>query len=340
VEFAVDFVGIVNLALFATIAAVSVGQLRREQGRRSALWAALAFVALAWVVIASAILPDEPGSFAAKAFQRFDLAMLVLFPYFLYRFAASFEESSRPLSRFVGSLTTALVVGSLLLPHIPGEGDPWRWWFVLYVAAFLLHWSLLLFLVSVRLWRAGSQEATVARRRMRTLAVASLAMTAALVLAVATPDAGATGRLLFGLLVTLSALSFLIGLAPPAVIRALWRRPEQEQVQHAIGELMTATTEDDVAARVLPSMARIVGARGIVLEGVDGRRIGEYGSLAPEPDSELTRLEFPFGRLLVRTTGFAPVFGDEERKLLRALGALTGVALDRARLFRQERDAR
>jgi uncharacterized membrane protein len=130
VEFAVDFVGIVNLALFATIAAVSVGQLRREQGRRSALWAALAFVALAWVVIASAILPDEPGSFAAKALQRFDLAMLVLFPYFLYRFAASFEESSRPLSRFVGSLTTALLLGALLLPRFfssssrSGSGAP------------------------------------------------------------------------------------------------------------------------------------------------------------------------------------------------------------------------
>ena len=339
-ELAVDVVGIVNLTLFAAIAVVSVGQLRRAQGRRSALWAALAFVALGWVIVASALLPERPEAFAEKALQRLDLAILVLFPYFLYRFAASFEASSRPLSRFVGTLTTGLVLSSLLLPEIPAEGDAWPWWFVVYVGAFLVHWSLLLFLVSVRLWRAGSREATVARRRMRTLAIASAAMTAALVLAVATPDAGPAGRLLLGLLVTLSALSFLIGLAPPAVVRALWRRPEQERVQHAIGELMTATTEDDVAARVLPSMARIVGARGIVLEAKDGRRIGEHGSLAAEPDSELSSLEFPFGRLLVRTTGFAPVFGSEERKLLQALGALTGVALDRARLFSQERDAR
>ena len=339
-EFAIDFVGIVNLGLFGAIAVVAVGQLRREQGRSSALWAALAFVALAWVVIASALLPDQPTSIGAKALQRFDLAMLVLFPYLLYRFAASFEASSRPLARFVGTLTTALVLGLILLPHIPSEGDSWPWWFVAYTVAFLVHWSLLLFLVSVRLWRAASQETTVARRRMRTLAVASMAMTAALVLPYTTPDSGATGRLILGLLVTLSALLFLVGLAPPAVIRVVWRRPEQERVQHAIGELMTATTEDDVAKRVLPSMASIVAARGIVLEAKDGSRIGEYGSLAPEPDSELSSIEFPFGRLLVRTTGFAPVFGAEERKLLQALGALTGVALDRARLFSQERDAR
>ena len=339
-EFAIDFVGIVNLALFAAIAAVAVGQLRREQGRSSALWAALAFVALAWVLISSSVLPDHASSVVTKAMQRLDLVLLVLFPYFLYRFAASFEASSRPLARFVGTLTSALVVGSLLLPHIPGEGDPWPWWFVVYAAAFLVHWSLLLFLVSVRLWRAGSKEATVARRRMRTLAIASLAATAALVLAFATPDSGALGRLLLGLLVTFGAVSFLVGLAPPALVRVLWRRPEEQRVQHAIGELMTATTEDDVAQRVLPSMARIVGARGILLEATDGRRIGTYGSLDPEPDSELSRIEFPFGRLLVRTTGFAPVFGLEERKLLHALGALTGVALDRARLFGQEREAR
>ena len=339
-EFAVGFVGIANLALFAAIAVVAVGQLRREQGRSSALWAALAFVALAWVVISSAALPEHPASFAAKALQRLDLALFVLFPYFLYRFAASFEASSRPLARFVGTLTTALLLGSFLLPHIPGEGDLWPWWFVVYATAFLFHWALLLFLVSVRLWRAGSHEATVARRRMRTLAIASLAMTGFVVLSFATPDAGALGQLLFGLFVTLSALLFLVGLAPPAIVRVVWRRPEEQRVQHAIGELMTATTEDDVAARVLPSMARIVGARGVVLEATDGRRIGEYGSLDPEPDSELSRVEFPFGRLLVRTTAFAPVFGLEERKLLHALGALTGVALDRARLFGQEREAR
>ncbi|MBA2385340.1 MAG: HAMP domain-containing histidine kinase [Actinobacteria bacterium] len=339
-KLAVDLVGIVNLVLFAAIAVVAVGQLRREQGRSSVLWAALAFVALALVALAAAVLPEQPESLVAKAVQRVELAMLVLFPYFLYRFAASFEAASRPLPRFIGMLTSALVFDSFLLPHLPGEGDSWPWWFGAYVVAFLIHWALLLFLVSVRLWRAGSQEATVARRRMKTLAAASMAATAALVLAFETPDAGAAGMLLPGLVVMFSALSFLVGLAPPGLVRVLWRRPEQERVQHAIGQLMTATTEDDVAARVLPSMARIVGARGILLEAKDGSRIGEYGSLAPEPDSELSSLEFPFGRLLVRTTGFAPVFGAEERKLLYSLGALTGVALDRARLFSQERDAR
>ena len=54
----------------------------------------------------------------------------------------------------------------------------------------------------------------------------------------------------------------------------------------------------------------------------------------------MRRLEFPFGTLVVRTSAFAPFFGDEERKLLYALGSLTSLALDRARLFTQERPAR
>ena len=72
--FAVGFVGIVNLVLFAAIAVVCVGQLRREQAAVTALWAALAFVALAWVIVRRPHLPSDPASLAGKVVQRLDLA--------------------------------------------------------------------------------------------------------------------------------------------------------------------------------------------------------------------------------------------------------------------------
>ena len=111
-------------------------------------------------------------------------------------------------------------------------------------------------------------------------------------------------------------------------------------MQLAIGELMSATNEQDVAERVLPSMARMVGARGIALDAVDGSRIAEHGSVEEASTGDVRRLEFPFGTLIVRTSTFAPFFGAEERKLLTALGSLMSLALDRARLFTQERAAR
>ena len=83
----------------------------------------------------------------------------------------------------------------------------------------------------------------------------------------------------------------------------------------------------------------MVGARGITLESTDGTPIGAYGAV-DEHSGDVAQWEFPYGRLIVRTSSFAPFFGDEERKLLTGLGSLTGLALDRARLFSQERAAR
>ena len=336
---AVDLVGMVNLALFAAIAVVCVRRWSKERAT-TALWAALAFVALAAVIVLAQLLADEPQGFAERALQRIEIAVLVLFPYFLYRFAVAFEITPRPLARYVDTLSSTLVVATFVLPSVPVEGDSWPWWFAVYVIVFVVHWSVLLLIVAVRLWRAGRTEASVARRRMQMLAVAATAITAALVIAAVGADSDSLPALATALLVTLSALAFLLGFAPPAGLRLLWRRPEQERMQIAIGELMSATSEEDVATRVLAPMARMVGAHGIALDAADGSRIAEHGSVDEAATGDVRRLEFPFGTLVVRTSAFAPFFGAEERKLLTALGSLTGLALDRARLFTQERSAR
>jgi signal transduction histidine kinase len=338
VRHAVELVGIVNLVLFAAIAAVCVRQWRRERAV-TALWAALAFVTLAWVVVAGRLLPQNPEDVAEKVIQRLDLVILVLFPYLLYRFATAFERTRRPLASVVDSISVVLVSGTVVLPSVPAEGESWPWWFVVYVIGFLAHWSLLLSIVAIRLWRAGRDEASVARKRMRMLAFASTALTAALVFSLAAGDEQSLGALVVALLATVSGVAFLLGFAPPVSLRLLWRRPEQARMQAAIGGLMAATSEEDVAARVLPPMASMVGARGITLESADGTRIAAHGAV-DDNHGDVAQWEFPFGRLVVRTSTFAPFFGDEERKLLTTLGSLTGLALDRARLFAQERNAR
>jgi signal transduction histidine kinase len=335
---AVDVVGIITLVLFAAVAVVCVRQWQREQAT-TALWAALAFVALAWVVVAGRALPEDPDNFALKLVERIDLAILVLFPYLLYRFAVAFEHGSRPLARFVDALSVLLVTTTFVLPRLPDEGESWPWWFGAYAVAFVVHWSVLLLIVAVRLWRGGHGEASVARRRMQMLALASTLLTTALVLALAQADDDSPLALAIALLAATSGLLFLLGFAPPALLRVIWRRPEQRRMQSAIGELMAATTVDEVAARVLPPMASMVGARGITLLGHDGSPIAEYGSVG-SASGDVRRFDFPFGSLVVTTSTFAPFFGDEERKLLTALGSFTSVALDRARLFGQERDAR
>ena len=336
---ATEFVGVVDLALFVGVAAICVWQWRRERAATS-FWAALAFVALAWVVVVGRLLPDEPESLLEKSVARVDLAILILFPYFLYRFAVAFEPARRPLARFVDTLSTLLVAATFALPFLPAEGEAWPWWFVAYAVAFVVHWSLLLLIVALRLWRGARTEATVARRRMQMLALGATTLSAALVLALASPDEDSALALVVALLVTLSAGTFLLGFAPPPWLRALWRRPEQDRLQLATAELLAATTVEDVVERVLPPMASMVGARGVVILGVDGSHVGEHGTIDADAVGDVRRLRFPFGTLVVGTSTYAPFFGDEERKLLTALGSFTGLALDRARLFAQEREAR
>ncbi len=336
---AVEIVGIVNLVLFAAIAIVCLRQWWRERSS-TAFWAVPAFVGLTLVVGARYVLPEDPSELAGQVAQRVDVVIALLFPYFLYRFAAAFRPAHRPLARYVDTLSVLLVLATLALPSIPAEGEAWPWWFTAYVVGFGVHWSGLLLIVTVQLWRASRIEATVARRRMQMLALASTAIIAALLVNIASGSSSDGLTLGVRLLTVVSAIGFLVGFAPPWWLRVIWRRPEQVRLQLATGELMSATSVEDVAARVLPPMASIVGAHGVALEGVDGTLIAVHGALDEHANGDVRRLRFPFGTLVIHTSAFAPFFGDEERKLLTALGSLTSLALDRARLFSQERDAR
>jgi signal transduction histidine kinase len=346
-----DYVDYVNLAIFTLVAVVALFQLRAGRGR-AALWAGLTFGALAFVVDVGRALPDDPSNDFEFVASRLLVAMLLLFPYLLYRFTTAFEPPTRRLERFLGLMTLVLLVWTFVLPKFPAEGEPRPAWFLSYLIGFLVHWLILTIVVTIRLWRAGRREPGVARRRMQMFSFASAAITAALFLAAFAGGEDSRIDLVVALLTTTSALTFLLGLAPPELLRMVWRRPEQERMQNAITGLMSATTQDEIATAVLPPMARMIGARAVALRDTDGRIIGAHaasddvlaavtrGDESAVEGAEALRLDVPSGSMVVWTSPYAPYFGGEEGRLLRTLGVLTGLALDRSRLFAQERDAR
>jgi signal transduction histidine kinase len=174
---------------------------------------------------------------------------------------------------------------------------------------------------------------------MQILALASAALALAIVLVASVTDSDSPVAAAGQLLALASALAFLLGLAPPHVLRILWRRPEQERLQQAIQNLIAlATSREQVARRVLEPAAAIVGARAIAIRDADRSVIATHGD--PADDGEPLEIAMPAGTLLVWTNPYAPYFGSEELSLLRTLGALTGLALDRVRLFEQEHAAR
>jgi signal transduction histidine kinase len=354
-QHAVDIVNWVNLVAFAVLAAVAIRQWR---GRRedAARWAAACFATLGGVVLVGRLLPDHPHAFVERVVLRLDIVVLVLFPYLLYRFTTAFTPPSDRLRRLATAMTSIVVAATIALPRVPQEGETAPWWFNVYLAAFVVHWTVLTIVVAWRLWRAGRAQPSVARRRMHMLSFAATAITVALIVSIAASDPDSTASLASGVFATVSAVAFVLGLAPPAIVRTLWRGPEQKRMQDAIASLMQlATSEQEVAARVLGPMAAIVGARGVLIRNADGEVVGTYNvpeaalaalargerPVAVDGDADPLELDVPGGgSLVVWTSAYAPFFGVEELRLLRTLGALMGLALDRARLFSQEYHAR
>jgi signal transduction histidine kinase len=350
VEELVRTVGYLNLAAYTALALVALREWRRGRGRASA-WAALAFGSLAVVVLAARLVPDDPAGLVERLLDRTVIVLLLLFPYLLYRFSTAFRAPTPRLERGLAAMTIAIAAWTYAAPTFPDAGEPRPGWFLAYLVAFLVHWAVLSVAVAVRLWRAGAGQPSVARRRMRYLAAAATALTLAIFLTASAGGADSALRAASGLVALASALAFLVALAPPWMVRAAWRRPEQERFQRVLGDLMRATTEEEVAAYVLEPMAAMVGARSVALYAA-GRLIGVHGyseesRAQPEQhgppalaDQEPERIDFEGGSLLVWATPYAPFFGGEELSLLRALGDLTGLALDRTRLFAQEREVR
>jgi signal transduction histidine kinase len=179
---------------------------------------------------------------------------------------------------------------------------------------------------------------------MRLLAIATASLTLALFAVAVTSNTYSGLALASSVLAILAAIAFLLGFAPPAIVRMVWRRPEQQRVQAAIKDLVTlARSRHEIADRVLGPMADIVGARAITLYDESGDVIGTYGDEAERTKrsgEESFDVAIPGGRLNVCTSAYAPFFGNEELRVLETLGGLTGIALDRVRLFQQEHEVR
>jgi signal transduction histidine kinase len=342
---AVEILRYVSLVAYVVLALVTINQWRRQRDRAAA-WAALGFGTLGLVVVLGQIVPKHPSGFLENFLQRVDIALLLLFPYLLHRFTTVFRTATSGLERALGLMTLVVVVWTFALPHIPEQGEPRSAGFIVYLVAFLIHWTVLSSVAATRLWRAGRGQPSVARKRMRLLALSAALLTIALFAAAATSQSYSVPSLVSNVLAIASAVGFLLALAPPAIVRLIWRRPSQARMQDAIQDLVTLShSQQEVADRVLAPMAQIVGARALCLRNDEGQSVGSYGlpEGASEPetaDAQIFEVEIPAGSLTVWASPYAPFFGREELRMLETIGALTGLALDRVRLFQHEHEAR
>ena len=344
----------VQLAVFLAAAAIAAMRWVRRRGAARA-WLAATFGLLAAVVAASEVMPQEPETAAEQAAQKALVVVLLLFPWFLYRFMATFERPPRALDTTAHALTAGVLVATVLVPRFPGPDEPRSAAFGLYVLLILLQWTFLSGVVASRLWRAGRSQPTVARRRMRMLASGAAALALALVVVAAAPSDEDSALSLGVHVVTIaSAVLFLLGFAPPRALLRSWRARDIERLQGAFVELAQATRSEAVVDDLLPRIVELVGAEAAALYDASGRLLGRAGARAMGADGALPaeatvvlpgvtelgaghlRFEVPGGSLDLWASAYTPYFGREELELVRSVAALVHVTLERTNAHARE----
>ena len=341
----------VNVAAFTLLALACVHQWRKRNDA-SIRWATVAFGSLAGISVIGLFLRSAPTSHYASWFVKAILVVLILFPYFLYRFATVFQRPARLVALAAHASTAVVVVATLALPYLPIPGTPTPGWWQAYRAVVLLQWTFLFSIVAWRLWVASRPEASVVRRRMRTLALAAAGLNAVILLS----GVGASARTPTMIATTqamslVSAVLFFVGLAPPAWLVRTWRRPEEVAFQRAMGDLFRAETQAELSAVLLPRAARLVGARGAALVAPSGEVLASHGPIGTEleallaagvvdrPPTGVHRVSLHAGTLLLWTSHYAPFFGPGEFALTEGLGGFADIVMDRCALADQQRRA-
>ncbi|HET7487153.1 MAG TPA: EAL domain-containing protein [Acidimicrobiales bacterium] len=332
----IDVLRYVNVAAFVTLALACCIRWRKV-GDATTRWATVAFGSLAMVSVISLVLRASPTTHYATWFVRAILVVLVVFPYCIFRFAIAFERPTRAMSVFAGVATAAVVVATIALPYLPLPRAPLPVWWQAYRALFVVQWSVLFTAVAARLWLASRNEAGVVRSRMRTLAYATTGLNAAVLLSGVVVSRPPPAVVVTTQVLSLAAaVLFFVGLVPPAWLMRMWRWPEAQAFQRAMGTMLRAETCDELTAVLLPLAARLVGARSAALVSRDGEILAVHGpgeGAAPA----FQRLPFGAGELLLWTSAYAPFFGRDDMAMLEWLGSFADIVLDRCVLAEQQR---
>lgn len=336
-----EFLRTVQMVVYAGLAAAALVQWRRHPSAASG-WLAATFGVLGAVVALARLLPVHSQDEVVMAARQLVLSLIVLFPYFLYRFTVSFVPPVRWIYNLAAIGTALLVVWPWFIDRIPEPGDPRPRAFQAYVVVLLVQWAGLSLRSAYLLWRGGAGHPSVARRRMRTLALGAVGLAIALVVAGARPatDEVTAPRLITQALALLSAPLLLLGFAPPRSVRASWRRAEEAELREAEKGLMQSLDAANVADILLPHAAKLVGGREAFLTDRKGGIIGCYphdcgptGTITPAPEDLTVGLEQ--GHLIVRRSPYSPFFGRDEAEILQTLATMADLALARAELVQQ-----
>ncbi len=334
-----------NVALveFVLLAALTTLQWVRHR-IRGAGWVALSFAILGGI---SLVVKYDVGLFVHLTAVKVLLALLLVVPYCLFRFAASFRQPSLPVRVLALAMTIGIIVFTYTLTSLPSPLSPPPPHWLAFRVSFLVEFTFLFAYVVARLFMAGIGEPPVAAYRMRLLAVAVAGLQVQVVVA-ALQLHGTTTALVTEALTVVSGVLFLAALVLPSFVRVALSRREDVAFRQAVGELVSAGDSKDVGDRLLPHVCALVGASKAALLTNDGTVVARYplganGDGADEwgpGEGEQRRIivrthNGPTHVLAVKISPYMPYFGSEELRKLDALSNMVGLAIERCEMAEQ-----
>lgn len=351
------------LALGFVAVTLLVLRARRRRSLPALGWLAASFASLA---VGTAfgrqlVAPVEAGPLVDATLHA--ARAVAFFPaYFVVRFLHQIEPAPRWVLRVtaVGAWVPAAVV--LLGLGNPAATMDARGWELALGAGFAVTSVAGHLWVAARLVSASVRiDASVLRRRLRTMAGAVTSTGSLNVLAfVATPAGALTSR------VSAFAAVVLLWFAiqPPTALRLVARHRDSERVRATRRALLRATEPEAVADELVRSVSSLTGAeaawlhhRGAIIaqHRIDDATAAAHDAIVravagtgfasralvriPGSSSWVAAVPIDRGWLAVRTTPYTPVFGTDELRTLDEVADDLDLALERTRVQARERDA-
>lgn len=333
---------------FSLLAIKTAASWLRERDRRHG-YLALALGSLALLILIA------PELAASQLATDAGLILFLLSGYGLVRFRDSFMSLGR-LVRW--GITGAIILAALLgvfsqLPSNPeSPHSPLQ---AVALVTILAVWAFCIVEPVASFWWAARRRPSVEKARLRAISFGY----AGLLLVIAVGTVGGALSPALTLVVDLAALAIVpvlyFAFFPPAWVRRIWRQPEEEQLRHALHDLLmyspdriTLATRALIwaerlvggdAAFLVDSDASVLAARGITrgeaVELVENTQV--QGSEDRKPRRQEASVIVPLdlqrgpGALVIQGH-LTPLFGDEELEVLRTYATSISAGLDRVTL--------
>ncbi len=336
----------VAVAELVLLAVLTVTQWARHR-IRGAGWVALAFIVLGGLSLALRI---NPGLASEQDASKLLLASLLLAPYCMFRFAATFRTPTPGVRVVAFLLTAGMIAFTFALPEIPEHGAAGPASFTAYRISFVVVSVLLFGYVAVRLLVGSRGQPAVAAWRMRLLAVGLVGLEVPVAVA-ALRGHGAAVDLALRAVAVAAGVLLLVALVVPAFVRVFSGRREDVDFRQAMGQLVAAGSSKEVCDRLLPRVCAMVGASEAALLAADGTVVAreplwtdsEHPDVWAGDGGRRTRgrclaVRAPSGAshvLAVEISPFMSFFGRDELRQLDQLADMVGLAIERCDMAEQ-----